>query len=246
MKTLSLIFLHAIFLCCVSLPFSKALGILGNETDRLALLASKSQITHDPFEVLSSWNDSNHFCEWGGINCSHRHQRAISLDLNSKGLVEIISPHIGNLSFLRKLNLLRNDFHGEIPQEIGKLFRLETLWLANNSFVGKIPRNISFCSNLISLILSGNNFFGNIPMEVWSLPKLRGLVVESANLTGKIPPSLGNITSLKVLALSYNHFGGIIPNTLGQLKSLYLLNLVANGSSLPLQSVVLRSFVHYT
>ncbi|KAL5719825.1 hypothetical protein ACHQM5_012561 [Ranunculus cassubicifolius] len=230
MKMLNLLSLRSIFIC-VSLPFSIALGFLGNETDRLALLAFKSQITHDPFEVLSSWNDSNHFCEWGEINCSHKHQRAISLNLSSKGLVGIISPHIGNLSFLRVLNLGNNSFHGEVPQEIGKLFRLEALRLQNNSLVGKIPRNISFCSNLVTLFLSFNNFFGNIPMEVWSLPKLVDLVLEENYLTGEIPPSLGNTTSLVNLGLGVNDLGGLIPSTLGQIKLLVFLTLHSNSFS---------------
>ncbi|KAL5719818.1 hypothetical protein ACHQM5_012555 [Ranunculus cassubicifolius] len=231
MKMLTLIFLHAIFLCCISLPSSTVLGLLGNETDKLSLLAFKSQITHDPLEVLSSWNDSSHFCEWGGVTCSHRHQRVTVLRLWGKSLVGPISPHIGNLSFLRTLSLPANNFYGEIPQEIGKLSRLELLELSNNSFVGKIPSNISFRSNLITLILSGNNFFGNLPMEFWSLPNLEVLAVANANLTGEIPPSLGNITSLKALALSDNHLGGIIPSTIGQLKLLYRLNLVVNNFS---------------
>uniref|UniRef100_A0A7N2MQN4 Leucine-rich repeat-containing N-terminal plant-type domain-containing protein n=1 Tax=Quercus lobata TaxID=97700 RepID=A0A7N2MQN4_QUELO len=34
-----------------------------NETDHQALLAFKRKITHDPTNVLSSWNNSFHFCK---------------------------------------------------------------------------------------------------------------------------------------------------------------------------------------
>ena len=36
---------------------SKTVPSLANETDRLALLDFKNQITQDPFQIMSSWND---------------------------------------------------------------------------------------------------------------------------------------------------------------------------------------------
>ena len=59
----------------------------GNEMDHQALLAYKKQITHDPENILSSWNDSLHFCEWKGVTCGHKHKSVIALDLSSSGLV---------------------------------------------------------------------------------------------------------------------------------------------------------------
>ncbi|XXG46731.1 hypothetical protein AAC387_Pa02g1503 [Persea americana] len=56
---------------------------LGNETDRVALLAIKDQITSDPLGALSSWNGTLHFCMWPGVACSTRHQRVVLLDLSS-------------------------------------------------------------------------------------------------------------------------------------------------------------------
>ncbi|PIA37152.1 hypothetical protein AQUCO_03000016v1 [Aquilegia coerulea] len=222
--------------CCICLAFirlSKAQINLGgrNETDRLALLAFKDQITIDPLKVMSSWNDSHHYCEWEGVTCGLRHPRVTMLNLDSQGLVGSISPHIGNLSFLRLLNLQNNSFHGVIPREIGRLFRLEGISLINNSLVGEIPINISLCYSLTRLFLSGNNFVGKIPMELGSLPKLVSLALENDNLTGEIPPSLGNITTLKNLALSYNNLEGVIPSTLYNLKSLEILSIHANTLS---------------
>ncbi|PIA60096.1 hypothetical protein AQUCO_00400764v1 [Aquilegia coerulea] len=189
---------------------------LGNETDRLALLAMRSLITQDPLKVMTSWNDSHHFCEWEGVACSRRHQRVAALNLQSKGLVGSISSHVGNLSFLRRLALFNNRFHGEFPQEVGYLFRLEYVAVTNNSFEGIIPSNISVCSNLRTLYLSSNSFVGKLPMELGSLSKLVTLVINDNNLIGGISPSLGNLSSLELLSLSDNS----LPVTLGQLKSL--------------------------
>ncbi|KAL6199462.1 hypothetical protein ACLB2K_029246 [Fragaria x ananassa] len=59
----------------------------GNETDRLALLAIKGHIQHDPNHVLSSWNNSIHFCFWHGVTCSTRHH--------------CVEPHLPRPSWLR-------------------------------------------------------------------------------------------------------------------------------------------------
>ncbi|KAK2990893.1 hypothetical protein RJ640_006082 [Escallonia rubra] len=100
-----------------------------NETDRQALLAFKDLIQEDPFAVLSSWNDSLHFCEWKGVTCGHQHQRVTAVELMSQNLVGSLSPQIGRLTFLRKIYLDSNGFHGTIPPDIGQLFRLQSLSL---------------------------------------------------------------------------------------------------------------------
>ncbi|CAL5428616.1 unnamed protein product [Camellia sinensis] len=65
---------------------------------------------------------------------SRRHQRVTVLNLFSLSLVGSITPHIGNLTFLRTIDFSNNSLYGEIPLEIGRLFRLQNLWLSNNSF----------------------------------------------------------------------------------------------------------------
>ena len=63
-------------------------------------MAFNAAIDHGPFGVLSSWNDSVHYCDWNGILCSCRHRhRVVALNLRSRGLLGSLSPHRGNLSF---------------------------------------------------------------------------------------------------------------------------------------------------
>ncbi|KAL4312418.1 hypothetical protein GQ457_01G041030 [Hibiscus cannabinus] len=118
-----------------------AVGITtkGQESDLEALLAIMSQINHDPFGVTRSWNKSVSMCRWQGITCGRRHQRIIKLDLSQQQMGGTFSPYVGNLSFLRFINLEDNHFHGVIPPEIGRLPRLRSLILSNNSFSGEIP-----------------------------------------------------------------------------------------------------------
>lgn len=106
-----------------------------NETDVEALLSIKKSIHNDPLGALASWNETaTHFCKWKGVSCSKRHQnRVISLSLRSLRLVGTLSPHVGNLSFLKILDLKNNTFQGPIPQEIGRLRRLQVIEFSNNS-----------------------------------------------------------------------------------------------------------------
>ncbi|KAM4072560.1 hypothetical protein ACB094_11G146800 [Castanea mollissima] len=199
-----------------------------NETDRLALLEFKAKITHDPFEVLSSWNDSIHFCQWRGVTCGRRHQRVTALDLQSLKLVGSISPHIGNLSFLRNINLQNNSFYNEIPPEIGRLLRLHSLSLFNNTMSGKIPSNISGCSNLVVLGVGSNQLVGEIPMTLASMTKLQIIAFHLNNLTGNIPPFFGNFSFLVWLSATENNLEGIIPHSFGQLTKLAKLLVAQN------------------
>ncbi|KAH7522645.1 hypothetical protein FEM48_Zijuj07G0160700 [Ziziphus jujuba var. spinosa] len=97
-------------------------------TDMLALLAFKSQIElPSNSSILSSWNTNTNFCNWVGVSCSLRHQRVTGLNLQFKKLKGTISPHIGNLSFIRHLNLYNNCFYGPLPETIGQLHRLRLI-----------------------------------------------------------------------------------------------------------------------
>ncbi|XP_062155294.1 probable LRR receptor-like serine/threonine-protein kinase At3g47570 [Alnus glutinosa] len=218
-------------LCILTIVSVYGYGIGGNETDRLALLEFKAKIVDDPFMVLSSWNDTTHFCLWHGVTCGRRHQRVTELRLRSQKLVGSISPFIGNLSFLRYLYLQNNSFSHQIPPEIGRLHRLLELYLNNNSFGGRIPANVSGCSNLKVIRLNFNQLAGEIPIEVGSLSKLKAFDVSHNLLTGSIPPSLGNLSSLERLYLSLNNIGGSIPDALGQLMNLTVIALGENQFS---------------
>ncbi|KAK2631506.1 hypothetical protein EUGRSUZ_L02820, partial [Eucalyptus grandis] len=202
-----------------------------NETDKLSLLAFRVAITEDPFRVLRSWNDTVHFCKWYGVACSLRRQRVTGLDLQSKKLSGTISPHVGNLSFLRELNLRNNHFVGEIPTQAGQLGRLRIFFVDNNSLAGEIPKNLSSCSSLTSLSSGGNQLTGRIPIELGLLSKLRLLQVSFNNLMGNIPASLGNLSSLEILYLPFNNLSGSIPEALGDLIRIRKIALGVNWLS---------------
>ncbi|GLT33881.1 hypothetical protein SLA2020_084360 [Shorea laevis] len=205
-----------------------------NETDKLALLALKGRITQDIHGIMNSWNESLHFCDWIGVTCSHRHKgRVTLLSLERRGLIGSIPPQIGNLSFLRGINLAENIFRGKIPQEIGHLSRLRFLNLSNNALQGEIPGNLSFCSGLEVLNMSNNMLVGKIPnsLETLGMKRLNTLFLESNELTGTIPKWLGNASSLVQLSLMSNRLHGSIPIQLRKLQNLSFLGVGDNKLS---------------
>ncbi|XP_071939098.1 receptor kinase-like protein Xa21 [Coffea arabica] len=203
-----------------------------NETDRLAQVEFKNQIYDDPFGVLNSWNHSQHHCHWEGVTCSARHQRVMALTLRKKQLSGTMSPHVGNLSFMRFIQLPGNQFHGEIPQEFGRLFRLRALNLSINALVGEIPANLSYCTELINISVRDNKLEGKIPIDqLSSLKKLEYFSLSTNNLTGEIPSSIGNLSSLTGLAFNYNHLEGKLPVEMGLLKRLAVFLAAENNLS---------------
>ncbi|KAJ8770237.1 hypothetical protein K2173_011773 [Erythroxylum novogranatense] len=204
---------------------------LGNETDRIALLQFRSGIISDPFGIFNSWNDSTSFCNWHGITCSRRHQRVTSLNIAEKNLAGAISPYIGNLSFLRTLELSNNSFTGEIPQEVGNLLRLRYLGLEINNLGGDIPINLSHCTKLQVIDFSYNKLVRKIPEDIGSLVELKYVGIRQNNLTGKLLSSLGNLTLLNVLDAAYNNLVGEIPVEIGKLSSLKHFQIGVNNIS---------------
>ncbi|ESR49877.1 hypothetical protein CICLE_v10033749mg, partial [Citrus x clementina] len=258
----------SIFCCLATLSLSlllhshKTICANSNETDRLALLAIKSQL-HDPLGVTSSWNNSMNLCQWTGVICGRRHQRVTRLDLRNQSIGGTLSPYVGNLSFLRYINLANNGFLGEIPPQIGRQDMLEGLVLSNNSFSGTIPTNLSRCSNLIELSVDTNYLVGEIPAAIGSLFKLERLFIFHNHITGQLPASIGNLSSLLafdvrenilwgridslvqlrnllLLDIAFNHFSGTIPPPIFNISSLEVISLSENRftGSLPVDTGV--------
>ncbi|KAL6634804.1 hypothetical protein ACP70R_027475 [Stipagrostis hirtigluma subsp. patula] len=211
-----------------------SLGSCGSNamaSDELTLIHFKSKLL-DPTRSLASWNTSNHFCSWKGVTCSRRHpEKVVALTVNSSGLAGQIPPSLGNLSFLRILNISNNRLFGEIPQELGRLGRLQELNLSRNSLEGNIPSALGNCSKLVTLDLRNNHLRGEIPVEWGSLKNLAVLNLYANYFSGEVPPFLGNISSFQYLNLGNNMFTGPIPTSLSRLPVLHSFGLHFNNLS---------------
>lgn len=219
-------FLLLLMACCARVAIC---SLDGNSTDRLWLLEFKKAITSDPQQALMSWNDTTHFCSWKGVQCSAKHpNRVTSLLLQNQGLAGLISPSLGNLTFLKVLILSTNSFTGEIPPSLGHLHRLQELNLINNTLQGRIP-SLANCSRLEILGLSNNQLTGQIPAD---LPHgLQQLLLGTNNLNGTLPDSLANITALYVFGFESNSIVGTIPSEFAKLSGLQYLAMGGNNFS---------------
>uniref|UniRef100_A0A453SWV4 Protein kinase domain-containing protein n=1 Tax=Aegilops tauschii subsp. strangulata TaxID=200361 RepID=A0A453SWV4_AEGTS len=200
-------------------------------SDEAALLAFKAQVSDG--SSLASWNSSADFCSWEGVTCSHRRPaRVVELSLDSRALVGVLSPALGNLTFLRMLNLSFNWFHGEIPASLGRLRRLQRLDLNDNSFSGKFPVNLSSCIRLNKMGLHNNKIGGHIPAELGEkFISLAVISLRNNSFTGPIPGSLANLSYLRYLDFSANQLVGSIPPVLGSIQTMRFFSLSQNNLS---------------
>ncbi|XP_057973940.1 putative receptor-like protein kinase At3g47110 [Malania oleifera] len=200
-------------------------------TDKEALISFKSLLTVEPPfpNPLSSWDPTSSPCNWTGILCSPFNRRVIALNLSGSGLSGSISPHIGNLSFLRSLQLQNNRLNGPLPAQISNLFRLRVLNISLNSMEGAIPSNLSQLRDLRALDLTSNRFSGIIPTELSNLRSLQVLKLGRNRISGVIPPAIANLSSLTELNFGTNSIAGLIPGELGGLRNLKWLDLTINN-----------------
>ncbi|KAG2333395.1 hypothetical protein Bca52824_004575 [Brassica carinata] len=208
-----------LFLSFSALMLLEAFGN-SHETDKQALLKFKSQVSEEKKVLLSSWNNSFPLCRWTGVTCGRKHKRVTGLDIGGFKLGGVISPFIGNLSFLVSLDFTDNSFGGPIPQELGNLFRLQYLNMSFNFLGGEIPTSLFNCSRLLDLALYSNYLGQGLPSELGSLMKLVFLDLGKNNLRGKIPVSLGNLTSLRELSFGVNNLEGEIPGVIARLTQM--------------------------
>ncbi|TYH00333.1 hypothetical protein ES288_A10G267200v1 [Gossypium darwinii] len=183
--------------------------VRGNDTDQQALLQFKAKITGDPLKIMESWNSSIHFCQWIGVACGRKHRRVTKLKLRILKLSGSLSPYIGNLSFLRELDLVGNSFYNQIPQEI----RVD---MSDNQLTGEIPA-------LLGLFLRGN-----IPPSLGNLSSLERLGLTYNALSGIIPESFGRLRNLSFFTIFGNAISGIVPVPMFNLSNIRIFDIGAN------------------
>ncbi|CAO2039794.1 unnamed protein product [Urochloa humidicola] len=197
----------------------------------LTLLSFKSMLL-DPTGSLASWNSSNFLCSWRGVVCGRRHpERVIALQMNSFSLAGHISPFLGNLTFVRELDLSDNHLEGKIPEELGQLRRLQVLNLTRNFLDGSIPAALGRCAQLLYLNLMFNHLQGELPSEIGSLENIVFLNLAVNGLSGQFPQFLANLSSIQALGLGNNTFSGPFPSFLHHLPHLSRVSIEFNNLS---------------
>ncbi|XP_027185101.1 probable LRR receptor-like serine/threonine-protein kinase At3g47570 [Coffea eugenioides] len=220
--------LGLVLLCFLSASF--AVFPSNITTDKSSLLALRAHISVDPLQILAkNWSVGSSVCEWIGVICGSRHHRVTALNIANLGLVGIIPPQLGNLSFLVSLDMSANNFHGELPHEFVGLRRLKLFNLSVNNLEGELPWWIGSFPQLLRLSLSNNSFIGLIPSSISNMSKLEEISLSYNLLQGNIPTGIFNISSLQLMRLTGNGLSGTIPSDMcHHLRGLSLLALSQN------------------
>ena len=171
-------------------------------TDKHSLISFKNSITSDPYAILSTnWSQNTSVCNWVGVSCGLKHGRVTALNLSGYDLAGTVDPHLGNLTFLRCLDISSNSFTGILPCELSKLRRLKVMNAGVNSFTGEIPTWLSNLPQLEELYLYNTTFFGTIPASLFNIFMLQVLDLSNNQLSGFMPHAIFNVSSLKEIKM---------------------------------------------
>ncbi|XP_048446754.1 putative receptor-like protein kinase At3g47110 [Pyrus x bretschneideri] len=236
---------YSLFIAIFSFSLGLGLQQEWNETNRFALLPFKAQINQDPHQVMSSWNESTHFCQWHGVTCGRRHrQRVTALDLQSQNLGGSISPHIGFLvslllpsiiSGLQTFDVTQNQLQGSVPSNFDKtLPNLLYFSIGANQFTGSIHLSISNATSLVDFVVADNKLTGGVP-NLQKLHNLQKFSIFPNQLESNEPgdlrfvSDLTNATELIWCIFSDNNFEGTLPASISNLSKLEILQLTKLG-----------------
>ncbi|KAF5778233.1 putative protein kinase RLK-Pelle-LRR-III family transcription factor S1Fa-like family [Helianthus annuus] len=211
-------------------------------SDGLSLLSLKSAVVDSDPTALSDWTDNDTTpCHWTGVTCANisgvSDPSVVGISLTGKNLRGYIPSELGNLIYLRRLNLHNNNFHGPIPDQIFNATSLHSVFLSGNNLSGELPATICNPPRLQNIDLSHNSLSGTIQKFLGNCRELQRLILAGNKFSGEIPAGIfPNLANLVQLDLSSNSFTGSLPYDIGQLKSLSkTLNISSNnfGGKLP-------------
>ncbi|CAL4930989.1 unnamed protein product [Urochloa decumbens] len=205
--------------------------------------------------LAASWRNGTDCCRWEGITCN-ANREVTEVSLASRGLEGHISPSLGSLEGMLRLNLSSNFLSGSLPVVLmfsssmlsldvsfnhlgGGLLELPSsvpgrpllvLNISSNFFTGSFPSTTwEKTTNLIALSASNNSFTGRMPSSFCiSAPSLAFLDLSYNQFSGHVPPGLGKCSGLRVFKAGYK-ITGILPDELFDATSLEYLSLSTNG-----------------
>ena len=173
---------------------------------------------------------------WQGLICKYvaPYNHITSITLDAYNLTGSIPESIGNLAYLRVIEIAVSSLSGPLPHSIGNLTSLQALYISGGLLGGQLPSSMGDLSSLSQMDLQLNQLSGTIPASFGKLKSLQTLNLAQNNLRGTIPPELGLLTTLPSLLLYANRLSGTIPAALGNMTQLIDLYLEVNQLSGPI------------
>ncbi|XP_072958664.1 probable LRR receptor-like serine/threonine-protein kinase At1g06840 [Typha angustifolia] len=239
------VYKHALFLAVLAVLSSYHLQLtraqITDPSEVSALKAIGSSLV-DPLRKLKNWESGDPcMTNWTGVLCYNStlndgYLHVQELQLIRMNLSGNLAPELGNLSYMKILDVMWNSINGSIPKEIGKITSLELLLVNGNKLSGSLPEEIGYLPNLNRIQIDQNKISGPIPKSFAFLNKTKHFHMNNNSLSGQIPPELSRLPALLHLLLDNNNLSGYLPSELSKLPNLLILQLDGNnfsGSSIP-------------
>jgi len=206
--------IHLLVIALVLLLFLASPTTSCKEEEAASLLGFLDGLSQNS-GLPTSWQNDTNCCLWDGIICN-MDGAVMDISLASIGLEGHISPSLGNLTSLLRLNLSGNSLSGGLPQEL--LSRnIIVLDVSFNKLNGEFHELQSTPDSEMKVInISSNLFTGHFPSTtLGSMKNLAALNMSNNSFTGEIPSTLCvDKPFFAVLDLGYNQFHGY-PQSLG-------------------------------
>ncbi|KAA8528410.1 hypothetical protein F0562_035765 [Nyssa sinensis] len=148
----------------------------------------------------------------------------------------------GDLSELRfltqlvSLQLLKNEFSGQVPAEFGDFERLVNLSLYKNKLTGPLPQTLGLWTDFNFIDVSENFLTGPIPPNMCKNGKMTELLMLQNKFTGEIPASYANCTTLTRFRVSNNSLSGVVPSGIWGLPNINIIDIALNDLEGPISS----------
>lgn len=150
------------------------------------------------------------------------------IQLNNNPLGGTIPAEIGMLKNCYDISLHMCELEGEIPSEIGNMTALKAVQLQSNNLTGSIPESVSTLDKLEHFEVSNCGVSGNLPSFA-GCPKLWDIRMSYTNLNGELPKSWATLNSIEVLQLNHNKLTGTIPTEWADIENLNAMILDHNN-----------------
>lgn len=162
-----------------------------------------------------NWGTDKTVSDWYNIEVEDGRVVSLTLapsyyDPNTMNVKGEISPHIAELTALKRLTIGGQGIVGEIPEFIGEMSTLERLTIDETSLSGGLPDFFAGLPDLKSIRVYGNaQLTGSLPESLSECDKLESVMIACNDFTGSVPESYYKIPC--ALSLFQNSLTGKFP-----------------------------------
>jgi hypothetical protein len=168
---------------------------------------------------------------WAGIEIiEDGHIIEITFHNEKNNISGQLPPEIGNLVWLKSLDIANNNITGILPAELGNLVNLEAISLSDNNINGPLPSSLANLVKLRTIYFSNNPLNCPFPNEIiFHWVKLYNFQVSFDGLTGEINLNFELFPDLYIFQVYENQLIGEIPQSINKIKNLYSLDFRKNN-----------------